>query len=563
MKVHTWVLAAAVMASPAVADAATFWVANLNGARVVPATGSGGSGLARVMLNDAETEITVSMYWGSLQSGTTGAHIHAAGPGLNGGAQVFIPPPAGVTSGSVVGSTFPISPSQVNQLKSGLWYIDIHTTNFPAGEIRGQFELTPILTASMTGQQTIPAGVQLGSGRAWISLNEYNNIALITASWNNLPDVPTSAHLHIGRSGTTGGPGFCDLVPTAINNGIVFDRLCVVTPAQVAALKSGQVYVDVHNAVHPAGAVRGQIKRGFNPCDFDGDGKSDPTIVRNNGVNLFWFILRSTGGVMVHQWGTSGDFFGSRLMCPDMDGDGKADPTIWRAGPAAQYWTLLSSTGGALVQQWGTTSDDPRVIGDYDGDGRDDFAIHRPGAQSQYWVLRSSDSTILLRSWGITGDFPQSVPDVDGDGRTDLVVQRGGQFWVQTNGLTSIQTQVLSFGLGSDFHQGQDYDGDGRTDIAISRISGGQREWWIRSSMTGLPMSPYGSGTIFGSVASPASQRAAADYNGDGRAEIAVWKADVAGGPGYWWTLDVKTGAVTTTQWGVDGDLAVQNSYWH
>jgi hypothetical protein len=40
-------------------------------------------------------------------------------------------------------NTFAISAANVNNVKSGLSYINIHTTNTPAGEIRGQIAAIP------------------------------------------------------------------------------------------------------------------------------------------------------------------------------------------------------------------------------------------------------------------------------------------------------------------------------------------------------------------------------------------------------------------------------------
>ena len=205
---------------------------------------------------------------------------------------------------------------------------------------------------------------------------------LVSLTWANLLNTASSAHLHAGRSGAA-GPVVCDLSPPALTIGLISDRLCVLTPAQAAALRAGQFSVDIHTSAFPGGEIRGQIKRSFNPCDFDGDGRSDPAIARTNGVNAFW--------------------------C----------------------------------------------------DGRDDYTIYREGAQSQYWTLRSSDGGVTLQNWGVTNDFPHSVPD---------------------------------------------YDGDGRTDLANSRRLNGQRQWWVRSSLTGGPL-PGASGALFGSGASPGAVR--------------------------------------------------------
>ncbi len=555
MKLRICALVALLGATPVAAEAATFHVADLNGGRVVPSTTSGGSGLARVTVNDDETRITVSVYWGALGTGANAAHIHGpAADGLNGPILFTLPPPSAATTG-IRGVVIVVTSAQLAQLKSGLWYVDVHTTSFPAGAIRGQLDVDAPLVATLNRAQvgSGPGGI----GRAVLSLNEFNNIAIVAYSWS-MSSAATSAHLHVGRSGTAGGAAICDLLPAAVADGESADRLCALTPTQAAALRSGQVYIDVHTTAAPGGQIRGQLKRTFNPCDFDGDGAADKVIVRNNGANLFWWVLQSGGGVATYQWGTSGDFASNRMLCPDIDGDGKADPTIFRNTTPAFFWTLQSSNGAARVQQWGMMDDDPRMTGDYDGDGRDDYTIYRDGTHSQYWTIRSADGHATASTWGVNGDFPHSVPDYDGDGRTDFGVQRGGQFWLRT-GATG-EVSVIPWGTGSDFVQSLDFDGDGRTDLANTRLAGGQREWWIRGSLTSGPLSGA-SGRLFGSTAVPASTRTSADYNGDGRAEIGIWKSE-ATGPGHWWTLDVKTNVITVTPWGIAGDMPVQSVYW-
>src|SRR5262245_60109937 len=57
-------------------------------------------------------------------------------------------------------------------------------------------------------------------------------------------------------------------------------------------------------------------------CDFDGDGKTDPVIVRKSGGNLVWYALRSSDGqFLVTTWGLSSDV----VVPGDYDGDNKTD----------------------------------------------------------------------------------------------------------------------------------------------------------------------------------------------------------------------------------------------
>jgi hypothetical protein len=65
----------------------------------------------------------------------TAGHFHGPAPaGSNAGVVV---PFAGPLASPIIGSAT-LTPAQVDQLKSGLWYINLHTAANPGGEIRGQ-----------------------------------------------------------------------------------------------------------------------------------------------------------------------------------------------------------------------------------------------------------------------------------------------------------------------------------------------------------------------------------------------------------------------------------------
>jgi hypothetical protein len=69
-----------------------------------------------------------------LTSTETDAHIHGpAGPGVVG--VILFPLP----NGNVSDFQISLTPTDVANLKNGLLYVNVHTANFPNGEIRGQF----------------------------------------------------------------------------------------------------------------------------------------------------------------------------------------------------------------------------------------------------------------------------------------------------------------------------------------------------------------------------------------------------------------------------------------
>ncbi|MEO6049987.1 MAG: CHRD domain-containing protein, partial [Pyrinomonadaceae bacterium] len=111
----------------------------LTGTQEVPANMSSGTGSGTVVLNGAETMITVDASFAGLSAPAAAGHIHGpANPGVN--APVLFPftgVPA-ATSGSIPQQVFAITPAQVAQLRSGLFYFNFHNATFPGGEIRGQ-----------------------------------------------------------------------------------------------------------------------------------------------------------------------------------------------------------------------------------------------------------------------------------------------------------------------------------------------------------------------------------------------------------------------------------------
>jgi hypothetical protein len=119
--------------------------ATLTGAQQVPVVASNGTGIGTVVLNSAETQITVNLTFSGLTSNANAAHIH--GPGAAGTNAGVLFDFSGVTpvatSGTIPQQTFAITPTQVTQLKAGQYYFNIHTGNFGGGEIRGQILTAP------------------------------------------------------------------------------------------------------------------------------------------------------------------------------------------------------------------------------------------------------------------------------------------------------------------------------------------------------------------------------------------------------------------------------------
>ena len=109
--------------------------ATLNGAQEVPPVATGGTGQAEVQYNNNTGRITWKVTYSGLSGGAAAGHIHGpAAAGQNAGVVI---PFATVGTQPISGESA-LTLAQYADLAAGLYYVNIHTPNFPGGEIRGQ-----------------------------------------------------------------------------------------------------------------------------------------------------------------------------------------------------------------------------------------------------------------------------------------------------------------------------------------------------------------------------------------------------------------------------------------
>lgn len=116
----------------ATASAQNF-TASLDGLQETPPNASPASGSATLVLDTAANTLSYTITYGGLVATETAAHIHGfAPPGMAAG--VLHPLPAGNPKIGV----WNYMEAQEANIIAGLTYINIHTSSFPGGEIRGQ-----------------------------------------------------------------------------------------------------------------------------------------------------------------------------------------------------------------------------------------------------------------------------------------------------------------------------------------------------------------------------------------------------------------------------------------
>lgn len=129
--------------SAALADIINF-TATINGAQEVPPTPSPATGSAAVTLDTSTNLLSwnITFTAGTLLGTTTASHFHGpAAPGVNAGVIVNINTTPGFGSPQIGMAT--ISEEHEAFFLANMTYINIHTTAFPGGEIRGQVLQVP------------------------------------------------------------------------------------------------------------------------------------------------------------------------------------------------------------------------------------------------------------------------------------------------------------------------------------------------------------------------------------------------------------------------------------
>jgi len=267
-------------------------------------------------------------------------------------------------------------------------------------------------------------------------------------------------------------------------------------PSQAGNLKATGEYLDLLNVAYNRWKV---ASTSSNPCDFNGDGKTD-ILWRNKttGQNVVWFMngaVYSNYAELLQVGDTNWEIVGTG----DFNGDGKTD-ILWRNKTTGQnvvwYMNGAVRSGYSYIDTVADTNWQIVGTGDFNGDGKTDILWrNKTTGQNIVWYMNGavySNYAELLQvgdtNWEIVG-----TGDFNGDGKTDILWRNktNGQnvVWYMNGAVRSgysyidavADTNWQIVGTG-------DFNGDGKVDILWRNKSTGQNVVWF---MNGAAFSSY------------------------------------------------------------------------
>jgi len=270
----TSMLAVAFTFSNAFAQDATY-NAQLSGRNEVLPVVSSASGQVTATLTGNELVVTGSFSGLSSAVDTSivgGAHLHIGYAGQNG--PVAIPLSLSFEENMQSGTfeaaenTYTLTEEQLAALTERRMYVNIHTMNFPGGELRGQVlaDAEEYFSANLFSSNEVPAAMSGASGALVLELN--GNDLTVSGAFADLEsdfatNIAGGAHLHIGMAGMN-GPVSIPIMATPSDDmrSAVFEsanNTYTLDEEQRAALLGRRMYVNIHSENIPSGEIRGQV----------------------------------------------------------------------------------------------------------------------------------------------------------------------------------------------------------------------------------------------------------------------------------------------------------------
>jgi len=248
----------------------------MNGASEVPVI-TNTTATAAGLISIEGTNLAYQIDFSGLSAPATMAHIHGYTTPTN-SAGVLIPlHGASGTSGTLSGTTN-LTLEELAGILNGTTYVNIHTTNHPGGEIRGQ--IVPLnIPIVLNGASEVPVVTTSAIGTG--SLNLIGSELYYTINYSGLSGPGTLAHIHGPATATNSASPIVPLINPTGTTGTISGTVPL-NPTNLLYLLAGLTYINIHSTTNLGGEIRGQIY----PLQFKAtmNGASEVPATASSGV---------------------------------------------------------------------------------------------------------------------------------------------------------------------------------------------------------------------------------------------------------------------------------------
>jgi hypothetical protein len=269
MRLRTSFIAFTVISLIAATGSAQTLGAVLTGSQEVPARAVPGFGNATVTFDATRQNVLVTITATNLGSAINNFHIHEAPAGTNGPIVLDIIGLGGTFTNGTMTGTFPIGAAVAQRMlqnPSG-FYVNVHTTQFPGGAVRGQLAYVTggaiTYAAELRGSNEVPPVTTNAFGSAFVTLDPINSTIAWEVNTSGIAN-PSLSHIHRNVAGAN-GPVIINFATSAaqIANGRTSGTASIAALSQAdqtnLATAPAGFYVNVHSTANPGGEIRGQL----------------------------------------------------------------------------------------------------------------------------------------------------------------------------------------------------------------------------------------------------------------------------------------------------------------
>ena len=297
----------------------------------------------------------------------------------------------------------------------------------------------------------------------------------------------------------------------------------------------------------PASFPVGTNPQSVASADFNGDGKPDLAVANFGDGTVSVLLNTSPPGAATPSYAAAVSFTSgtqaSFVAAADLNGDGKPDLAVTNFGDGTVSVLFNTTPPGAATPSFAAAVPYPTgtrplavAIRDLNADGMPDLAVTNQGDGNVAVLLNKTAAGASTPSFAAAADFAVSsgplaitTGDFNADGRPDLAVATlSGNVSVLLNtttlgGAAPTFAPVFNQNLG-----GQpaaiavgDFNGDGSPDLAIANQQTNQVSVLLNTTAGGAT-TPSFAAPIQQAVGSEPSGLAVADFNGDGKPDLAA-----------------------------------------